>query len=59
MFPIISEELLIELDDLFPNESAKPDDTINHLMYRGGQRSVVEFLKVKFNEQTERQLTGE
>ena len=59
MFPIISEELLIELDDLFPNESAKPDDTINQLMYRGGQRSVVEFLKGKFSEQTERQLTGE
>lgn len=59
MFPYISEELLIELDDLFPNESARPDDTINHLMYRGGQRSVVEFLKGKFSEQTERQLTGE
>ena len=59
MFPIISEELLIELDDRFPNESAKPDATINTLMYQGGQRSVVEFLKGKFSEQTERQLTGE
>ena len=59
MFPVISEELLIELDERFPLEHALPDETINSLMYKGGQRSVVEFLKGKFSEQTERQLTGE
>ena len=59
MFPYISEELLIELDERFPNESARPDETINALMFKGGQRSVVEFLKGKFSEQTERQFLGE
>mgnify|MGYP007009410964 FL=1 len=33
-----------ELDDNFPPLTPSPDDTIEKIMYRSGQRSVVEWL---------------
>jgi hypothetical protein len=59
MFPYVSEELLNELEERFPNQSPQLDETHQHLMWRGGQRSVVEFLRKQFEEQSKRQLTGE
>ena len=59
MFPYISEELLNELEERFSNQSPHLDETYQHLMWRGGQRSVVEFLRKQFKDQSQRQLTGE
>jgi len=59
MFPYVSEELLNELESRFPNNAPQIDETHTQLMWRGGQRSVVEFLRGQFEEQSKRQLTGE
>ena len=59
MFPYVSEELLNELEERFPNQSPQKEETHQQLMWRGGQRSVVEFLRKQFEEQSKRQLTGE
>ena len=37
--------LLNRLDDLFPQVTPSPDDDISLIMYRAGQRSVVEFIQ--------------
>jgi hypothetical protein len=57
MFPYISEELLNELEERFPNQSPHLNETHQDLMWRGGQRSVVEFLRGQFEERTSRQLS--
>ena len=44
MFPYISKELLAELNTRFPNVSPKAGETLDELKWRGGQRSVVDFL---------------
>ena len=44
MFPYTSEELLKQLDERFPDKSPSIDETYDALMWRGGQRSVVDFL---------------
>jgi hypothetical protein len=36
--------LINELEDNFPPITPSPDDTIEKIMYRSGQRSVVEWL---------------
>lgn len=45
MFPYISKELVEELDKRFPDRSPTYDETHTALMWRGGQRSVVEMIK--------------
>ena len=37
--------LLNRLDDLFPQVTPSPDDSLELIMYRAGQRSVVEFIQ--------------
>ena len=37
--------LLNRLDDLFPPVNPSPDEDIRLIMYRAGQRSVVEFIQ--------------
>ena len=59
MFPYTSEELLNELDERFPEQSPTLDETYETLMWRGGQRSVIQFLRQQFEDQSKRQLTGE
>jgi hypothetical protein len=59
MFPYTSEELLNELDERFPEKSPALDETYETLMWRGGQRSVIQFLRQQFEDQSKRQLTGE
>ena len=44
MFPYISNELIDELNVRFPKKSPLEDEDHSQLMWRGGQRSVVELL---------------
>ena len=37
--------VLEEMEDLFPPTNPTPSDTISTIMYRSGQRSVVEWLQ--------------
>ena len=54
MFPYTSEELLNELDKRFPEKSPTLDETYETLMWRGGQRSVIQFLRQQFEDQSKR-----
>jgi hypothetical protein len=44
MFPLVSKELIEELDNRFPNRAPQSEEEYADLRWRGGQRSVVEFL---------------
>jgi hypothetical protein len=39
------EKLLADLEDNFPPSRPSPSDRIEDIMYRSGQRSVVEYIK--------------
>jgi hypothetical protein len=39
------DKLLAELEDNFPPSRPSPADKIEDIMYRSGQRSVVEYIK--------------
>lgn len=59
LLPDLSQDLLDELDRLFPEKSATPSDSPNTLYYRGGQRSVINFLKEQYERQNQTILKGE
>jgi hypothetical protein len=59
MFPYITNELLEELNQRFPQKSPHLSEEFSHLMWRGGQRSVVDFLQTIHDEQSLSQLSGE
>ena len=42
--PIISNDLIKYLDDIFPNKCADLQDTEKQVFYKSGQRSVVNHL---------------
>jgi hypothetical protein len=44
------ERLLEELEDQFPQFLPQPNDPVNLIMYKSGQRSVVEFIQSRINE---------
>ena len=44
------QALVDELDELFPPTNPSPRDSDREIMYRSGQRSVVEFLKQKLEQ---------
>lgn len=48
--PPSTEELVQQLDEAFPNKSPQLHETEKELYFRAGQRSVVEFLIHKQNE---------
>jgi len=50
LFGMESRALLNELEATFPPTNPHPDDTINQIMYRSGQRSVVEWIYSKLEE---------
>jgi len=52
MFPYISEELITELNERFPQKSPNSHEALEQLMFRGGQRSLVDFLIAMQEEQT-------
>ena len=45
------EQLLAELEDIFPPVNPTPDTTLASVMYRAGQRSVVEWIHSKLTEE--------
>ena len=44
--------LLEEMDELFPPLSISPADTTEQIMYKAGQRSVVEWFQERIKEET-------
>ena len=44
MFPHVSNELIDELNKRFPDKSPSLDENYQELMWRGGQRSIIDFL---------------
>lgn len=46
-FPLLSDEIIDELDKLFPEQSADLQWSDREIFYKSGQRSVVHFLKEK------------
>jgi hypothetical protein len=42
--------LLVQLEENFPPTNPHPTDPINLIMYRSGQRSVVEWIQSKLSE---------
>jgi hypothetical protein len=57
--PNLSKDLVEELDRLFPEKSATLDFDTKELYFKGGQRSVVRYLKEQFDRQNETILKGE
>ena len=51
--PLISEELINYLEQLFPDKCADLKDTDKEIFYKSGQRSVVNHLKEQFKIQGE------
>ena len=45
------ERLLEELEDTYPVVNPSPDTTVNQIMYRAGQRSVVEWIQSRLSEE--------
>ena len=56
MFPHVSKELLTELDNRFPDRAPQLSEDYSTLRWRGGQRSVIEFLKQIHEDQIASQL---
>jgi len=50
-FGIQAKSLINELEDTFPPYTPTPDTTISQIMYRSGQRSVVEWILNKLEEE--------
>jgi len=44
--------LLEELEDVFPPVNPSPDTSLNQIMYRAGQRSVLEWIENRLDEET-------
>ena len=45
------DKLIEELESAFPPLNPRPSDTLSDIMYKSGQRSVVEYLLSKSNVQ--------
>lgn len=56
MFPLVSKELIKELEERYPEKSPAKDETFEQLMWRGGERSVIDFLKMIYEDQVSSQL---
>ena len=44
--------LLEELEDVFPPVNPSPDTPLNQIMYRAGQRNVLEWIENRIDEET-------
>ena len=58
-FPFVSNELVKELDEIFPPKEFSPKDDLRDMDYYFGQRNIVNFLRAKYAEQNENILTNE
>ena len=45
------ESILAELEEIHPPLNPTPDESMEQIMYRSGQRSVVEWIKDRINEE--------
>lgn len=50
VFGMEARAIMTEMDSTFPPLTPSPDDTIEKIMYRSGQRSVVEWLQTRLEE---------
>ena len=50
VFGMEARAVITEMEEVFPSVNPDPDDSISKIMYRSGQRSVVEWLRKKLNE---------
>jgi len=44
-----TRSILNELDEIFPAVTPSPDDSMEQIMYRSGQRSVVDWLQQRID----------
>lgn len=44
-----SKSIIKELDEIFPPINPSPDDQLSTIMYRSGQRSVVEWIQQRLD----------
>ena len=51
-FPYVSRELIEELERRFPERSPTKGESMETLLWRGGEVSVVRFLREKFKSQS-------
>ena len=58
-FPVVSDELVKSLDEVFPAKEYSPKDDLRDMDYYYGQRNIVNFLRAKNAEQQENILTRE
>ena len=50
VFGMEARAVLSEMDERFPVVNPSPDDSIEKIMYRSGQRSVVEWLVIRLDD---------
>ncbi len=48
--PNTTEDLIKYLDKTYPTRTPQPSESLSEIMYRSGQRSVIDFLKQKLND---------
>jgi hypothetical protein len=58
-FPLVSNELVKKLDEIFPVKEFSPKDELRDMDYYFGQRNIINFLRAKQAEQNENILTKE
>tara|TARA_B000000532_G_C18553858_1_gene271161 strand:- start:92 stop:271 length:180 start_codon:yes stop_codon:yes gene_type:complete len=54
VFGMEARAVLSEMDERFPVVNPSPDDSIEKIMYRSGQRSVVEWLQNRLDNDDEK-----
>ena len=53
-FPILSDELIKRLGEIYPVVQPQPEDRTEAIFYKAGQRSVINFLIEQHNRQNDR-----
>ena len=48
--PQLNDRILLELEEIFPPINPQPSDDLSTVMYRSGQRSVVEWIRTRLKE---------
>jgi len=48
--PQVNDRILLELEEIFPPINPQPTDDLSTVMYRSGQRAVVEWIRTRLKE---------
>ena len=48
--PQLNDKILLELEEIFPPTNPQPTEDLSTVMYRSGQRSVVEWIRTRLKE---------